>query len=55
MRRHLLLKSILNMRRYRQFLEWDIVKHPTSVRLLDRALSPALGKSIVFYARKQSA
>jgi len=42
------------VRRYRQFLEWDIVNQPTSVKLLDRGLSPALGKSIVFYARKQA-
>ncbi len=42
------------VRRYRQFLEWDIVSQPASVKLLDRALSPVLGKSIVFYARKQA-
>ena len=40
------------VRRYRQFLEWDIVRRPRSTRLADRVLSPVLGKSIVFYATK---
>ncbi|MEY4372505.1 MAG: hypothetical protein RL219_1274 [Actinomycetota bacterium] len=38
--------------RYRRFLEWDIVNQPRSVRVLERALDPVLGKSIVFYGRK---
>jgi len=38
--------------RYRRFLEWDIVKQPRSVRLLERTLNPVLGKSVVFYGRK---
>ena len=38
--------------RYREFLEWDIVEQPTSTRIAERVLSPALGKSIVFYATK---
>jgi SAM-dependent methyltransferase len=42
------------VRRYRSFLEWDIVNQPRSTRLADRALSPVLGKSIVFYASKQT-
>ena len=41
--------------RYRKFLEWDIVEQPSSTRIADRLLSPALGKSIVFYARKPDA
>ena len=41
--------------RYRRFLEWDIVKQPAPVRLLERTLDPILGKSIVFYARKARA
>lgn len=41
--------------RYRRFLEWDIVEQPTATRVADRLLSPALGKSIVFYARKPAA
>ncbi len=37
---------------YRRFLEWDIVEQPRSTRLAERVLSPALGKSVVFYAQK---
>ena len=37
------------VRRYRTFLEWDIVRQPRTVRLADRLLSPALGKSLVVY------
>ena len=37
---------------YRKFLEWDIIKAPGGVRLLDRALNPVLGKSYVVYAVK---
>lgn len=38
--------------RYRRFLEWDIVRGPKSVRVAERVLSPVLGKSSIFYARK---
>jgi SAM-dependent methyltransferase len=38
------------VRRYRQFLEWDIVRQPRSTRIADRLLSPLLGKSLVLYA-----
>lgn len=41
--------------RYRRFLEWDIVEQPATTRVADRILSPALGKSIVFYATKPGA
>ena len=37
------------VRRYRQFLEWDIIRQPRSTRLADRVLSPVLGKSLVLY------
>jgi hypothetical protein len=37
---------------YRRFLEWDITSQPTSTRLADRVLSPAIGKSLVFYGTK---
>jgi SAM-dependent methyltransferase len=37
---------------YKRFLEWDIVKQPRSTRVADRLLSPVMGKSVVFYARK---
>jgi SAM-dependent methyltransferase len=38
------------VRRYRQFLEWDIVRQPRSTRTAERLLSPVLGKSLVLYA-----
>ncbi len=38
--------------RYRRFLEWDIIEQPKSMKILDRALSPVLGKSLIIYARK---
>ena len=38
--------------KYRKFLEWDIIEQPASTRLADKLLSPALGKSIVFYGHK---
>jgi SAM-dependent methyltransferase len=41
------------VRRYREFLEWDIVNEPTSTKVADRVLSPVLGKSIVFYGEKK--
>jgi len=41
--------------KYREFLEWDIVEQPTSTRVAERVLSPAMGKSIVFYGHKPSA
>jgi SAM-dependent methyltransferase len=41
--------------KYRKFLEWDIIQQPTSTRLAEKVLSPALGKSIVFYGRKPAA
>jgi len=37
---------------YKKFLEWDIVSGPRSIRLLDKALSPVLGKSYVVYSQK---
>jgi hypothetical protein len=33
-------------------LEWEIVEQPRSMRVVERALSPVLGKSYVIYARK---
>ena len=41
--------------KYRKFLEWDIVKQPTSTKVAERVLSPVLGKSSVHYASKPSA
>jgi SAM-dependent methyltransferase len=40
------------VKKYREFLEWYIVAQPTVTRIADRALSPILGKSIVFYGVK---
>jgi ubiquinone/menaquinone biosynthesis C-methylase UbiE len=40
------------VRSYRKFLEWDIMKKPRSVRLLEELLNPLLGKSIVYYLKK---
>lgn len=37
---------------YRKFLEWDILKGPRSVRILEEVLNPLIGKSIVFYLKK---
>ena len=37
------------VRRYRQFLEWDITRRPRSTRVAERVLSPVLGKSLVLY------
>jgi SAM-dependent methyltransferase len=42
------------VRRYRQFLEWDIVERPRAIAALDRALNPLLGKSLVLYGRKRA-
>jgi SAM-dependent methyltransferase len=41
------------VRRYRRFLEWEIVQQPSSTRVAERVLSPVLGKSIVFYGAKR--
>lgn len=38
--------------RYRKFLEWEIVNQPRSTKVVERVLSPVLGKSAVFYASK---
>jgi SAM-dependent methyltransferase len=37
---------------YKSFLEWDIMTGPRPVRLLERALNPVLGKSLVVYLQK---
>jgi len=37
---------------YHRLLVWDIMQHPLPTRLLDSALSPVIGKSLVVYARK---
>ena len=37
---------------YKRLLEWEIVKQPRSMRIVERAASPVLGKSYIVYARK---
>jgi SAM-dependent methyltransferase len=38
---------------YHRFLVWDMMKKPRLTRFLDRLLNPLLGKSIVYYLRKE--
>ncbi len=38
---------------YHRFLTWDIMKKPATTRVLDKLLNPVLGKSVVFYLRKE--
>ncbi|MHB1089527.1 MAG: class I SAM-dependent methyltransferase [Ilumatobacteraceae bacterium] len=37
---------------YKRFLEWDIVAAPRMTRILDKVMSPVLGKSYVVYSQK---
>lgn len=39
---------------YHRFLVWDMMKKPWVTRFLDHLLNPVLGKSIVFYLRKEN-
>jgi SAM-dependent methyltransferase len=38
---------------YHRFLVWDMMKKPRLTKILDQLLNPFLGKSIVFYLRKE--
>lgn len=40
------------VRRYRSFLEWDIMNQPRSTQMAEKVLAPVLGKSLVLYAHK---
>jgi SAM-dependent methyltransferase len=40
------------VKKYREFLEWDIMTQPRSMQVAERALSPLMGKSCVVYSRK---
>ena len=40
------------VKKYREFLEWDIMTQPRSMKIAERALSPLLGKSFVVYSTK---
>jgi len=44
----------LPVRLYRRLLEWDIVRGPAWVRMIDALLNPLIGKSIVLYLEKGS-
>lgn len=37
---------------YHRFLSWDIMEKPWLTKILDKALNPVLGKSLVLYFRK---
>ena len=37
---------------YRRVLEWEIVRQPAPMRVLERGLAPVLGKSFIVYATK---
>ena len=47
--------EVLAVRLYHRFLVWDITRRPRGVRLLERALDPFVGKSLVLYLRKPAA
>jgi SAM-dependent methyltransferase len=40
------------VKKYREFLEWDIMTQPRSMKAAERALSPLMGKSLVVYSQK---
>jgi hypothetical protein len=40
---------------YHKLLVWDIMRKPAVTRLADKALNPAIGKSLVVYATKPAA
>mgnify|MGYP002633438234 CR=1 FL=1 len=40
------------VKKYREFLEWDIMTQPRSMQVAERTLSPLMGKSFVVYSRK---
>jgi SAM-dependent methyltransferase len=42
-------------RLYHRFLAWDITNPTRAVRLVERALDPVIGKSLVMYATKPAA
>ena len=44
--------EVLAVRLYHRLLVWDITRRPRSLRLLERALDPLVGKSLVLYLRK---
>lgn len=43
------------VRQYHRLLVWDMMKGPRLTRVLERALNPTLGKSVVMYFKKPAA
>lgn len=41
------------IRQYHRLLVWDLMDRPRITRLLEKALNPIMGKSVVMYYRKQ--
>lgn len=39
--------------RYRKLLEWEIVQQPASMKVVERALAPVMGKSFIVYGTKR--
>jgi SAM-dependent methyltransferase len=39
---------------YHRFLVWDMMKKPRMTRFLDQLFNPFIGKSVVFYLRKEN-
>ncbi|MEY2414845.1 MAG: hypothetical protein QOH53_179, partial [Ilumatobacteraceae bacterium] len=37
---------------YKHMLEWEIIKQPRTMKVVERAAAPVLGKSYIVYARK---
>ena len=38
---------------YKRFLEWDIEKQPRTVKVVEKVLSPVMGKSLIVYGIKK--
>jgi SAM-dependent methyltransferase len=41
------------VQRYRRLLEWEIIRQPRSMRVVERTLAPVLGKSFIVYGVKR--
>jgi hypothetical protein len=39
---------------YHRLLVWDITSRPVPLQIAERVLQPAIGKSLILYARKPS-
>ena len=47
-------ESALPVNLYRKFLEWDIMRRPKWVRMVEGILNPFIAKSIIFYLKKEN-